>query len=128
MQKRQLSVHIKRHLGQKVLDLQKIYIPNSISLLESCLPSLRQGFCGGGRGEELQTWGKICHLKYALKRSGLTRLQTMKLLVTGLPGVGKTSLLQALADTAPNPAGFLTLEVLKMNFSISKSDLMSLTL
>merc|ERR1712192_142084 len=50
MQKRQLSVHIKRHLGQKFL-------------------------------------------------------------VTGLPGVGKTTLLQALADTAQNPAGFLTLEV-----------------
>ena len=57
-----------------------------------------------------------------------TITEKMKLLVTGLPGVGKTSLLQALADTAPNPAGFLTLEVLKMNFSISKSDLMSLTL
>ena len=53
----------------------------------------------------------------------------MKLLVTGLPGVGKTSLLQALAETAPNPAGFLTLEVLNMlTFSILRSDLMSLTL
>ena len=35
----------------------------------------------------------------------------MKLLVTGLPGVGKTTLLQALVDTAPNPGGFLTCEV-----------------
>ena len=42
------------------------------------------------------------------------QLQTMKLLVTGLPGVGKTTLLQELADTVPNPAGFLTLEVLKI--------------
>lgn len=40
-----------------------------------------------------------------------TITEKMKLLVTGLPGVGKTSLLQALADTAPNPGGFLTLEV-----------------
>ena len=51
-----------------------------------------------------------------------TITEKMKLLVTGLPGVGKTSLLQALADTAPNPGGFLTSEVLKMlTFSILRS-------
>ena len=52
----------------------------------------------------------------------------MKLLVTGLPGVGKTTLLQALVDTAPNPGGFLTCEVCICTIHLDYSRLLKTSL
>ena len=106
-----------------------------INVSESNLPSMRDCLCGNKSGQKLRTCSEVLLsfldnlLKYSqskyiknpsfsqsdfplMQRRHLVPFQTMKVLVTGSPGVGKTTLLQALANSTPCPAGFLTLEVM----------------
>ena len=134
-----MKCHLGQKVSIKEYEDCKGYLSNISNLIinvsESNLPSMWDCLCGSKSGQKLQTCSEVLlsflnnllissQSKYIknpsfshsnflpMQRGHLVPFQTMKVLVTGSPGVGKTTLLQALADSTPCPVGFLTLEVM----------------